>query len=785
MKRTVLVCGLLLTWVLSPRLAVTERASAQEAISVIIHNVEAEYLPTGDAYEVTAYLSVLDAQGAPISGLQAGDFDIREDGSKVERFEIGPAGGGIRLVLVIDTSGSMGAEGKMNAVKEATESLIQGLGAEDQVALVSFNQTPKVEINLTPDLTAVQNFVALLGPVSGSGTCMWDAAYEAVQIASAIEPGRRAVILLTDGIDELPEGGPCSQKTLDDLVGLATDTTVRVPLFTVGVGNRVNEQDLARVADLTGGRVYLAENASKVLGLFDVLGEQLRAGYSLRYVSAAASGEHNLFIQVDHGGARDQDSRRFRAAELPSQILLLGIPAGNRVIGEVRLTAQVNGQVAPAMVEFFTDDHLLARDDSPPFEAFWQTAGLEPGEHSVRTVAYASDGRVIAVAQEDVRSYEATEAQAPVSLDIEGAQPGQTIRADTALRVTGDNLDSIARVVFTLDGQKLSEVGTPPFEVTVQPSTGGPGQHLLEVTAYDAEGREVASKNLELVFARRAQPGLFVGLGVACLLGVTGAVVLVTRRRRVKPAAAPARPQPLPPVEKRAAELAAGAEVLAALTIEESHDESLLGQRFEIRGPEVSIGRSDTCSVVIPIQPVSREHAVIKLRGKRDASMTMDVVLTGDPAAALAGLKQPFVIYDGSPETGRRSTFGTFVDGTEATMEEGIPLKDGCKIQLGRAVADGHLEPVILRFRDLRVPSMASAVTEPEVDAFATMADQSRADESQAGTEGLPWEAVPTIMRGRKEEGGYETEGLGFPTGESSEGEGDGPDSGATEPQRG
>jgi len=176
---------------------------------------------------------------------------------------------------------------------------------------------------------------------------------------------------------------------------------------------------------------------------------------------------------------------------------------------------------------------------------------------------------------------------------------------------------------------------------------------------------------------------------------------------------------------------------------------------------------------------------VIKLRGERDASMTMDVVLTGDPAAALAGLKQPFVIYDGSPETGRRSTFGTFVDGTEATMEEGIPLKDGCKIQLGRAVADGHLGPVILRFRDLRVASMASAVTEPEVDAFATMADQSRADENQAGTEGLPWEAVPTIMRGRKEEGGYETEGLGFPTEESSEGEGHGPDSGATEPQRG
>jgi len=171
MRTTVFVCGLLLTGAFCSGLPVIEWASAQEPVSVVIHNVEAQPLPTGDAYEVTAFLSVLDAQGAPIPGLQASDFDIREDGSEVERFEVGPAEGGVRLVLVIDTSGSMAAEGKMNAVKEAAAALIGGLGAEDQVALVSFNESPKVEINLTPDLTAVQNFVALLGPVAGSGTC--------------------------------------------------------------------------------------------------------------------------------------------------------------------------------------------------------------------------------------------------------------------------------------------------------------------------------------------------------------------------------------------------------------------------------------------------------------------------------------------------------------------------------------------------------------------------------------------------------------------------------------
>jgi len=773
MRRTVLFYGLLLTGALSYGFPATEWASAQEPVSVVIHNVEAQPLPTGDAYEVTAFLSVLDAQGAPIPGLQASDFDIREDGSEVERFEVGPAEGGVRLVLVIDTSGSMAAEGKMNAVKEAAAALIGGLGAEDQVALVSFNESPKVEINLTPDLTAVQNFVALLGPVAGSGTCLWDAGYEAVQIASAIELGRRAVILLTDGIDELPQGGPCSQKTLDDVVGLATDTTVRVPVFTVGVGNRVIGQDLARVADLTGGRVSLAEQASNVLGLFDVLGEQLRGGYSLRYVSIAPSGEHNLFVQVDHDGARDQDSRRFRAAELPAQILLLGIQDGDLVSGDVDLTAEVRGEVAPALVEFFADDRLLVRDDGPPFEASWPTAGLEPGEHTVRAVAYSSDGGVIALTRVEVRSPEEIVVEGPVSLAFEGVPSGQVVGSDTTVRVTSEDLGSIGLVEFLLDDERLAEDGSPPFEVLLEPSKGAPGTHRFEVVAYDADGREVARKSIELEYGQAPRPGLLAGLVLAGLLGATGAVFLIVRRRHVRPALAAVPTQPPPRAEKKVGGLAADAGALAVLTIEECHDESLLGQHFEIRGSEATIGRSDACSVVIPIQPVSREHAVIKLRESQDASMTVDVVLTGDPAAALAGFREPFVVYDGSPETGKKSTFGTFVDGVEASTDEGIALKDGCKIQLGRSVADGHLGPLVLRFRDLRGRDLHSAVTEPDVDAFATMADQAQADNAGAGSAALPWEASPTVMRGRGEGKGYETEGFDIPPHKEGGGEGD------------
>ena len=43
-----------------------------------------------------------------------------------------------------------------------------------------------------------------------SGTCLYDAAYQAVEMASTTPPGRRAVVLFTDGKDETASGEQCS-----------------------------------------------------------------------------------------------------------------------------------------------------------------------------------------------------------------------------------------------------------------------------------------------------------------------------------------------------------------------------------------------------------------------------------------------------------------------------------------------------------------------------------------------------------------------------------------------
>jgi hypothetical protein len=85
-----------------------------------------------------------------------------------------------------------------------------------------------------------------------------------------------------------------------------------------------------------------------------------------------------------------------------------------------------------------------------------------------------------------------------------------------------------------------------------------------------------------------------------------------------------------------------------------------------------------------------------------------------------------------------------------------------------------------MRFQDLRGRDLASTKTEPDVDAFATMAGESEPDIAEASTEGLPWEAGPTIMRGPKEPKSFETEVFNVPP--DVEGEDEKPDPGRDEP---
>src|SRR2546430_13592975 len=110
-----------------------------------VSQIDANAFPTVDVY-----VSVLDRNQHPISGLRQQDFRVFENGQEVP-FAFQSSGFDVAVVLVIDQSGSMSYAGKMDAAKQAGLTFVQGMKPNDRVALIAFSNAVTVAQPLSTD----------------------------------------------------------------------------------------------------------------------------------------------------------------------------------------------------------------------------------------------------------------------------------------------------------------------------------------------------------------------------------------------------------------------------------------------------------------------------------------------------------------------------------------------------------------------------------------------------------------------------------------------------------
>jgi VWFA-related protein len=405
-------------------------ASGQGSLAVTINEVKAEPVEGKAAYKVTSYLTVTDASGQPIAGLKPESFSAAQDGSPVTLDSAAIAQRPATIILVIDTSGSMAYENKMSAAKDAAGAFIGGLSQIDQVGIIYFSDDVTVAQNPSTDQQAGKSIVSLLDSKPNGGTCLYDAAYTGVKLATTTPPGQRAVLLLTDGIDELPGGGkPCSRHKLDEVIDLANQTGVTVPIYSIGVGDRVNQDELRKVAEGTGGGSLIAPAAGDVAGLFNTLSAQLKNQYGLVYESAAASGQHTLTVTVNAGGASGVGTRAFVAPELPPSLSLSGLDPGAILDGKRAVRATLAGKADLSKVTFSLDGAGLAEVSQPPYEVTLDGAALKPGTHRLAASAALADGTKLeatldfATAAPQPASAPGSLASGPAGLPLNGPLP--------------------------------------------------------------------------------------------------------------------------------------------------------------------------------------------------------------------------------------------------------------------------------------------------------------------------------------------------------------------------
>lgn len=163
----------------------------------------------------------------------------------------------IYVVMVLDSSGSMG--GAAEDLKKAAKLALTNTPDNSFFSVVQFDEEIKLIQDFTQNISAVTYAIDQY-KVSNKGTCLYDAIFSSIEGLQKAPPGRRAVIVFTDGRDENVNGKVCSKHTYQELVDLGMKD--QVPVNAIGLSYKegnVNEVELNGMASSTGGFSAIAK----------------------------------------------------------------------------------------------------------------------------------------------------------------------------------------------------------------------------------------------------------------------------------------------------------------------------------------------------------------------------------------------------------------------------------------------------------------------------------------------------------------------------------------------
>ena len=171
----------------------------------------------------------------------------------------------MKLSLVVDHSGSMSEDGRLDKVKVGLHALIDQLHDEDRLSIISFDDTVTIDQPFTTALDRDRLHLVVDKLRADGGTNIFDglkAGLDALGETPENEKQNR-VILLSDGI---ATAGNTSQQAI---IEMATGYISRgIGLTTIGVGDSFDVELMRGLAERGAGNFYFVEDASAATEVF-------------------------------------------------------------------------------------------------------------------------------------------------------------------------------------------------------------------------------------------------------------------------------------------------------------------------------------------------------------------------------------------------------------------------------------------------------------------------------------------------------------------------------------
>jgi Ca-activated chloride channel family protein len=291
---------------------------------------------------VPVYATVTDADGRLVTDLARDDFEIYDNGKRQEVTVFANEVQPIRVVLMLDRSGSM--VGNFTLVQQAAEEFVERLLPHDKARIGSFSNRVQVDpAEFTGDkgelLQILQTQLQVPGP-----TPLWNAV--AVGMTDLLhEDARRVVLVFTDGVD-----APGNMSNMNVTLKEATERARRedVMVYAIGLwgrnptgrrpmggfriggfgfgvgggrgGGRMNgdpqkpDEGLAKIAAETGGGYFELESTANLGETFARVADELHRQYALGFSPGKLDGKtHKLEVRLVKAGFTVRARRSYYA----------------------------------------------------------------------------------------------------------------------------------------------------------------------------------------------------------------------------------------------------------------------------------------------------------------------------------------------------------------------------------------------------------------------------------------------------------------------------------------
>jgi VWFA-related protein len=271
-------------------------------------------------------VSVLDKRGNFVPGLRQDDFRLLDNGVEAPIVFFAPVEAPAQVLVMIETSPAVYLIQDEHFA--AAFALLQGLAPDDEVAMVSYDETPRLRLPFTSDKAAFLSSLDGLQYTIGMGELNF---YDSLsQTIDWLPPGsgKQAIVTLTTGLDSSP------QDHWDALVEKLRRSDVVIFPVALGASLHSNspkkskrqagesgaedgaetansseasfakaDEALRSLAKITGGQAYFPESAKDFAPAYRQIAAALRHQYVLGVAPARDGQTHSLIVEILRQGA--------------------------------------------------------------------------------------------------------------------------------------------------------------------------------------------------------------------------------------------------------------------------------------------------------------------------------------------------------------------------------------------------------------------------------------------------------------------------------------------------